>query len=130
MHHLWFDDSQYDSKGSLIKWNPAVKTAEDRSGLWKALLDGRIDVVATDHAPHTLKKKATNTCGSLWWTLVQHALTAMMEHVHNSTWTIETMIEKMCHNPAILFSFEGRGFIREDICRYCFTRTKQTLESQ
>ena len=69
VHHLWFDDSQYDSKGSLIKWNPAVKTAEDRSGLWKALLDGRIDVVATDHAPHTLEEKEQQIpVGSLWRT--------------------------------------------------------------
>jgi len=114
VHHLWFDDSQYDSKGSLIKWNPAVKTAEDRSGLWKALLDGRIDVVATDHAPHTLKEKNNKYLSApSGGPLVQHALTAMMEHVHSGTWTIETMIEKMCHNPAILFSLEGRGFIRE-----------------
>lgn len=114
VHHLWFDDSQYDSKGSLIKWNPAVKTAEDRSGLWKALLDGRIDVVATDHAPHTLEEKNNKYLSApSGGPLVQHALTAMMEHVHNGTWTIETMIEKMCHNPAILFSLEGRGFIRE-----------------
>ena len=114
VHHLWFDDSQYDSKGSLIKWNPAVKTAEDRSGLWKALLDGRIDVVATDHAPHTLEEKSNQYLSApSGGPLVQHTLTAMMEHVHNGTWTIETMIEKMCHNPAILFSLEGRGFIRE-----------------
>ena len=114
VHHLWFDDSQYDSKGSLIKWNPAVKTAEDRSGLWKALLDGRIDVVATDHAPHTLEEKNNKYLSApSGGPLVQHALTAMMEHVHKGTWTIETMIEKMCHNPAILFSLEGRGFIRE-----------------
>ncbi len=114
VHHLWFDDSQYDSKGSLIKWNPAVKTAEDRSGLWKALLDGRIDVVATDHAPHTLEEKSNKYLSApSGGPLVQHALTAMREHVHNGTWTIETMIEKMCHNPAILFSLDGRGFIRE-----------------
>ena len=114
VHHLWFDDSQYDSKGSLIKWNPAVKTAEDRSALWKALLDGRIDVVATDHAPHTLEEKSNKYLQApSGGPLVQHALTAMMEHVYNGTWTIESMIEKMCHNPAILFSLEGRGFIRE-----------------
>ena len=114
VHHLCFDDSQYESKGSLIKWNPAVKTAEDRSGLWKALLDGRIDVVATDHAPHTLEEKSNKYLSApSGGPLVQHALTAMMEHVHNGIWTIETMIEKMCHNPAILFSLEGRGFIRE-----------------
>ncbi len=114
VHHLWFDDSQYETKGSHIKWNPAVKKADDKEGLWKALLDGRIDVVATDHAPHTLKEKNNKYLEApSGGPMVQHALTAMMERVHDGTWAIETMIEKMCHNPAILFNVEGRGFIRE-----------------
>lgn len=114
VHHLWFDDSQYDEKGSLIKWNPAVKTAEDRDGLWKALLDGRLDVVATDHAPHTLEEKSNKYLNApSGGPLVQHALPAMMERVHDGVWDIATMVEKMCHNPAILFRMEDRGYIRE-----------------
>jgi dihydroorotase len=114
VHHLWFDDSQYDEKGSLIKWNPAVKTAEDRDGLWKALLDGRLDVVATDHAPHTLEEKSNKYLSApSGGPLVQHALPAMMERVHDGVWDIATMVEKMCHNPAILFRMENRGYIRE-----------------
>jgi dihydroorotase len=114
VHHLWFDDSQYDEKGSLIKWNPAVKTSEDRDGLWKALLDGRLDVVATDHAPHTLEEKSNKYLSApSGGPLVQHALPAMMERVHDGVWDIATMVEKMCHNPAILFRMENRGYIRE-----------------
>ena len=114
LHHLWFDDSQYDKKGSLIKWNPAVKTAADRDGLWKALLDDRLDVLATDHAPHTLEEKKNPYLNApSGGPLVQHFLPAMMEKVHDGTITIEKMVEKMCHNPAILFRVEERGFIRE-----------------
>ena len=114
VHHLWFDDSQYESKGSHIKWNPAVKQASDREGLWKALLDGRLDVVATDHAPHTLEEKSNKYLNApSGGPLVQHALPAMMERVHDGVWDIQTMVEKMCHNPAILFRIEDRGYIRE-----------------
>ena len=114
VHHLWFDDSQYESKGSHIKWNPAVKQASDREGLWKALLDGRLDVVATDHAPHTLEEKSNKYLNApSGGPLVQHALPAMMERVHDGMWDIQTMVEKMCHNPAILFRMEDRGYIRE-----------------
>jgi dihydroorotase len=114
IHHLWFDDSQYDTKGSLIKWNPAVKTAKDRDGLWKALLDDRLDVLATDHAPHTLEEKSNPYLSApSGGPLVQHFLPAMMEKVHDGTISIEKMVEKMCHNPAILFRVEERGFIRE-----------------
>jgi len=114
VHHLWFDDSQYENKGSNIKWNPAVKTSADRDGLWKALLDGRLDVVATDHAPHTLEEKSNSYLNApSGGPLVQHALTAMMERVHDGTWSIEQLVEKMCHNPAKLFKIEQRGFIRE-----------------
>ena len=114
VHHLWFDDSQYESKGSHIKWNPAVKQASDRDGLWKALLDGRLDVVATDHAPHTIEEKSNKYLNApSGGPLVQHALPAMMERVHDGVWDIQTMVEKMCHNPAILFRMEDRGYIRE-----------------
>ena len=114
VHHLWFDDSQYESKGSHIKWNPAVKQASDREGLWKALLDGRLDVVATDHAPHTLEEKSNKYLNApSGGPLVQHALPAMMERVHDGVWNIQTMVQKMCHNPAILFRMEDRGYIRE-----------------
>ena len=114
VHHLWFDDSQYDKKGSLIKWNPAVKTAEDRELLWKALLDDRIDVIATDHAPHTKQEKANTYLNApSGGPLVQHALPAMMEKVHDGVIDMETLVEKMCHNPAILFRVEDRGFLRE-----------------
>ena len=114
VHHLWFDDSQYESKGSHIKWNPAVKQASDRDGLWKALLDGRLDVVATDHAPHTLEEKSNKYLNApSGGPLVQHALPAMMERVYDGVWDIQTMVEKMCHNPAILFRMEDRGYIRE-----------------
>lgn len=114
IHHLWFDDSQYDTKGSLIKWNPAVKTAADRDGLWEALLDDRLDVVATDHAPHTLEEKdnkyLTAPSGG---PLVQHALLAMLQKVEEGKITIERVVEKMAHAPAILFRVEERGYIRE-----------------
>lgn len=114
IHHLWFDDSQYDTKGSFIKWNPAVKSAADRDGLWKALLDDRLDVLATDHAPHTIEEKQNKYLDApSGGPLVQHFLPAMMEKVHDGTISIEKMVEKMCHNPAILFRVEERGFIRE-----------------
>ena len=114
VHHLWFDDSQYDKKGSLIKWNPAVKTAEDRDLLWKALLDHRIDVIATDHAPHTKEEKANTYLNApSGGPLVQHALPVMMQKVHDGVIDMETLVQKMCHNPAILFRVENRGFLRE-----------------
>ncbi len=114
IHHLWFSDEDYSKKGTLIKWNPAVKTAHDRDELWKALLDNRIDVVATDHAPHTLEeKKNVYTKAPSGGPLVQHALVAMMESYHRGRISLEKMVEKMCHNPAILFQIEKRGFIRE-----------------
>jgi len=114
MHHLWFSDEDYSDKGTLIKWNPAVKTANDRSKLWEALLDDRIDVVATDHAPHTLdeKKNKYNKAPS-GGPLVQHALPAMLEKYHQGVISLEKIVEKMCHNPAILFQIKKRGFIRE-----------------
>lgn len=114
IHHLWFTDKDYDKKGTLIKWNPAVKTEEDRQELWNALLDGRIDVIATDHAPHTLEEKDNiYTKAPSGGPLVQHALTAMLENWHNGIISLEKIVEKMCHNPSILFQIEKRGFIRE-----------------
>lgn len=114
IHHLWFSDEDYRSKGTLIKWNPAVKKASDREQLWKALLDDRIDVVATDHAPHLLsEKKNVYTDAPSGGPLVQHALPAMLENYHSGRISLERIVEKMCHNPAILFDIDRRGFIRE-----------------
>ncbi|MEA1787167.1 dihydroorotase [Arenibacter sp. GZD96] len=114
IHHLWFSEEDYEEKGALIKWNPAVKTAEDRKKLWEALLDDRIDVVATDHAPHTWEeKKGAYTATPSGGPLVQHALPAMLEKYHQKVISIEKIVTKMCHNPAILFQIEKRGFIRE-----------------
>ena len=114
VHHLWFTDADYDAKGSLIKWNPAVKTQEDKDALWKALLDDRIDVIATDHAPHTLEEKINPymTCPS-GGPLVQHAVVAMFEAHHQGKISVEKIVEKMCHNPAKIFKIEKRGFIKE-----------------
>jgi len=114
IHHLWFSDADYANKGTLIKWNPAVKTAKDRDMLWNALLDDRIDVIATDHAPHLLEEKNNvYTKAPSGGPLVQHALNAMLEKVKDGTVTLEKMVQKMCHNPAILFQIEKRGYIRE-----------------
>jgi len=113
-HHLWFDEADYKDKGTLIKWNPAVKTTKDRQGLWKALLDDRIDVIATDHAPHTLEEKSqVYTKAPSGGPLVQHGLLAMLEAVHDKKITLEKVVEKMCHNPAILFQINKRGFIKK-----------------
>ena len=114
IHHLWFSDEDYDKKGTLIKWNPAVKTTKDRAGLWKALLDDRIDVIATDHAPHTIEeKKNVYTKAPSGGPLVQHALIAILEKVKDGTLTIGKAVEKMSHNPAKIFKIEKRGFIKE-----------------
>jgi len=114
IHHLWFTDADYKTKGNLIKWNPAVKTAADRDALWKALLDDRIDVIATDHAPHTLEEKQqVYTKAPSGGPLVQHAVVAMFEAHHQGKISIEKIVEKMCHNPAKIFKIEKRGFIKE-----------------
>ena len=114
IHHLWFSDADYKEKGAFIKWNPAVKTAQDRDALWEALLDDRIDVVATDHAPHTLEEKDNvYTKAPSGGPLVQHALPAMLEKHLEGKISLETMVQKMCHNPAILFQVEKRGYVRE-----------------
>ncbi|MDG1810798.1 MAG: dihydroorotase [Polaribacter sp.] len=114
VHHLWFSNEDYDEKGTLIKWNPAVKTANDREGLWKALLDDRIDVIATDHAPHTIEEKSNvYTKAPSGGPLVQHAMLAILEKVKDGVISIEKAVEKMCHNPAKIFKIEKRGFIKE-----------------
>lgn len=114
IHHLWFSDEDYKTKGNLIKWNPAVKTANDRKALWEALNDGRIDVIATDHAPHTLEeKKQDYSKAPSGGPLVQHAVVAMFESYHQGKISIEKIVEKMCHNPAKIFKIENRGFIKE-----------------
>ncbi len=114
IHHLWFNQEEYKQKGNLIKWNPAVKSEEDRKAILKAVIDDRIDVIATDHAPHALEeKKNVYTKVPSGGPLVQHALPAMMEFVHKGKMSLEKLVEKMCHNPAILFGIKGRGFIRE-----------------
>ncbi len=114
IHHLWFSDEDYTTKGNFIKWNPAVKSAIDREALWKALLDDRIDVIATDHAPHTLEeKKQVYTKAPSGGPLVQHAVVAMFEANHQGKISVEKIVEKMCHNPAKIFKIEQRGFIKE-----------------
>jgi dihydroorotase len=114
IHHLWFSDADYENKGTLIKWNPAVKTADDRSQLWDALLDGRIDVIATDHAPHTAEEKDNvYTKAPSGGPLVQHALPAMVQKYIEGKITLEKVVEKMCHNPAVLFDLDRRGFVKE-----------------
>ena len=114
IHHLWFSDDDYDKKGTFIKWNPAVKSSTDREALWEALLDDRIDVIATDHAPHTRDEKNNPyTKAPSGGPLVQHAVVALMEAYHREQISIEKIVEKMAHNPAILFQIEKRGFIKK-----------------
>ncbi len=114
IHHLWFNDQDYAKKGTFIKWNPAVKTKKDQEALLKGLLDDKIDVIATDHAPHTKEeKKNVYTKAPSGGPLVQHALPALLQMYHQEKISLEKIVEKMCHNPAILFQIEKRGFIRE-----------------
>ena len=114
VHHLWFSHEDYADKGTLIKWNPAVKTAKDRDAIMQAVLDDRVDVIATDHAPHTLEEKQNTYFNApSGGPLVQHCLVAMLELVKQGKISIEKVVEKMCHNPAILFSIKHRGYIRE-----------------
>lgn len=114
VHHLYFSDADYATKGSFIKWNPAVKTAQDREEIWEALLDNRIDVIATDHAPHTLEEKSQKYLQApSGGPLVQHSLITMLEFAKQGKISVERVVEKMCHNPAIIFEIEGRGYLRE-----------------
>ena len=115
VHHLWFDERDYASKGNFIKWNPAVKTVKDKEALWEALLADKIDVIATDHAPHTREEK-TNTYFNApsGGPLVQHSLVAMLEMAEKGVISIEKVVQKMCHAPADLFCIDRRGYIREN----------------
>jgi dihydroorotase len=121
VHHLWFDDSSYDQLGTLIKWNPAIKTRFDRDALIKGVNNNLIDIIATDHAPHTLEEKQNTYFKSpSGGPLIQHSLAVMLELWHRKIFSIEKIVEMMCHNPAILFNIRNRGFIREgyqaDLC--------------
>lgn len=114
IHHLWFSDEDYVKKGTLIKWNPAVKKASDRDEILRAVLDNRIDVIATDHAPHTLEeKKQSYFKAPSGGPLVQHTLIAMLDLYHLGKISLEKIAEKMSHNLAILFRIEERGYLRE-----------------
>ncbi len=114
IHHLWFNDTDYPMLGTKIKWNPAIKTKQDQEAILKAVLENRIDVIATDHAPHTLEEKAnTYFKAPAGGPLVQHSVAAMLEFFKQGKITLEKIVEKMCHNPAILFMIKDRGFIRE-----------------
>lgn len=113
IHHMWFSDADYDTKGSLIKWNPAIKTATDREAIFQAVLDDRIDVIATDHAPHTLDEKLkTYFKAPSGGPLVQHSLNAMLEFYHQGKISLEKIVQKMCHNVSDMFAVRERGYIR------------------
>ncbi len=114
VHHLWFSDEDYAKWGPLIKWNPAIKAEKNKRGLMQALLDDRIDIITTDHAPHTLEEKNKPYFKSMSGApLVQHSLNAMLEFYRQGIIGLERIVQKMCHNPATLYSIEKRGFIRE-----------------
>jgi dihydroorotase len=121
VHHLWFSDKDYDKLGTLIKWNPAIKTEKDKNGLLKALLDDRIDIVTTDHAPHSIEEKEKTYFNAMSGApIIQHSLNIMLEFYKKGQISLEKIAEKMCHNPAILYDIPMRGFIREgyyaDLC--------------
>jgi len=114
IHHLWFSDKDYAEKGNFIKWNPAVKTAKDRDAIFQAVLDGKIDVIATDHAPHTFEEKSRPYSEApSGGPLVQHALQALLDFYHQGKMTLEQIVQKTAHNTAVCFQLENRGFIRE-----------------
>lgn len=114
IHHLWFSSEDYAQKGNFIKWNPAVKDAKDRDALWEALLNDTIDVIATDHAPHTFEEKSKHFIDApSGGPLVQHSLVAMLDKYHEGKISLEKIVQKMMHNPAILFNIKDRGYIRE-----------------
>jgi dihydroorotase len=113
VHHLWFDDSFYAEKGNLIKWNPAIRKASDREALVRAVTEGKIDIIATDHAPHTLAEKSEPYFRAPSGApIIQHSLVMMLELCHRGLFTPELVVRKMCHNPAIVFNISRRGFIR------------------
>jgi len=114
IHYLWFSDEDYARKGNLLKWNPAIKSTADRDALRKALIEGKIDVVATDHAPHTIEEKEGSCLvAASGGPMVQHALIVMLELARKNVFSLELIVEKMAHNPATLFGIKDRGFIRE-----------------
>lgn len=114
IHHLWFNANDYVEKGNWIKWNPAVKFEEDRLAIWQALLEGRIDVIATDHAPHTIEEKQQHySKAPSGGPLVQHSIQAMFQFYEQGKISLEQIVQKMCHNPSILFKIKDRGFVRE-----------------
>lgn len=114
IHHLWFSDKDYEKLGSKLKWNPAVKTEKDRNGLLHSLLENKLDIIATDHAPHTMAEKSGNYFQAMsGGPLVQHALPAMLELFHQEKITLEKIVEKMCHNVSLIYRVKDRGFIRE-----------------
>lgn len=114
VHHLWFTDADYRTKGNFIKWNPAVKTQRDREAIWQGVLDNHVDVIATDHAPHTIEEKNKKYLEApSGGPLVQHALVAMLEKSREGKISIERVVEKMAHAPAELFRIDKRGYIRE-----------------
>ena len=114
VHHLWFSDKDYDRKGNFIKWNPSIKAVSDREALLEAVRNNKIDVIATDHAPHTLEEKErVYFKAPSGGPMVQHSLVAMLEFYHKGKFSINKVVEKMCHNPAILFNVDKRGFIRK-----------------
>ncbi len=114
VHHLWFSDKDYERLGARIKWNPAIKTARDKDGLLVALLENKLDIIATDHAPHTVQEKSGNYFSAMsGGPLVQHALPAMLELYHQGKISLEKIVEKMCHNVAEIYRIKERGYIRE-----------------
>lgn len=114
VHHLWFNDQAYHTKGNLVKWNPAIKTEEDRQALLQALNDNRLDIIATDHAPHLPEEKAgVYTKSASGGPMVQHSLTVMLELMEKGQITLENIVDKMCHAPADIFHVEERGYLRE-----------------
>jgi dihydroorotase len=123
VHHLWFDETSYDEKGALVKWNPAIKTRFDREALLNGTINDLIDIIATDHSPHTIEEKGNSYFKApSGGPLVQHSLVVMLELWHRKMISLEKIVEKMCHNPAILFNIRKRGFIREgfkaDLCLF------------
>lgn len=114
IHHLWFNDADYQRLGTLIKWNPAIKTTEDQQEIFNAVIDDRIDVIATDHAPHTWAEKQNKYFGApSGGPLIQHSLVTMLEFYHQGKISLEKIVQKMSHNPAVAFQIQDRGFIRE-----------------
>ena len=114
VHHLWFTDFDYQTLGSKIKWNPSIKSQKDKDGLMKALIEGKIDIIATDHAPHTIEEKSGNYFNAMsGGPLVQHALPALLELSHEKKISLEKIVEKTSHNVAEIYKIQERGYIRE-----------------